>query len=232
MAMNNRLLRPRASGGFLPSTISGLEIWLDASKASSVTLNGSNVSEWRDRRASSSAKVAQTVAAQQPTWSAASRNALGGVNFPAGTNLTTAIAGYSFSFAQPTTYFMVFQAPTTDASWAPFDGDNSRQHVFGNAGTEMRMFAGSAPVIATLALSQWYIAVLTFNGASSTHRISTKTASTTDAGSSSIDALRLGSGAGLRGDMNEFGMFSKVLSDAESGSIIDYLANKWAITLS
>ena len=39
MAMSPRLLRPRASG-FNPRSIPGLAVWLDASKASSVTLDG------------------------------------------------------------------------------------------------------------------------------------------------------------------------------------------------
>jgi hypothetical protein len=47
MAMNNRTLRPRASG-FNPKSIAGLQLWLDAADASSLTV-GTGVSEWRDK---------------------------------------------------------------------------------------------------------------------------------------------------------------------------------------
>jgi hypothetical protein len=46
-AMSPRLLRPVASG-FNPKTIAGLAVWLDASADSSLTFNGTTVSEWRD----------------------------------------------------------------------------------------------------------------------------------------------------------------------------------------
>lgn len=48
MAMSPRLLRPRATG-FNPKSISGLALWLDATDSSTLTLNGSAVSEWRDK---------------------------------------------------------------------------------------------------------------------------------------------------------------------------------------
>lgn len=48
MGMNPKLLRPRSTG-FNPKSISGLALWLDASDLSTITLNGSNVSEWRDK---------------------------------------------------------------------------------------------------------------------------------------------------------------------------------------
>ena len=35
--------------GFSPSDIGGLSLWLDAADESTLTLSGSNVSEWRDK---------------------------------------------------------------------------------------------------------------------------------------------------------------------------------------
>jgi len=64
MAMNNRLLRPRASG-FDPRTIPNLGMWLDASNDGSLTLNANTVSEWRDL-SGNGRHVAQDTAASQP----------------------------------------------------------------------------------------------------------------------------------------------------------------------
>lgn len=66
MPMNNRLLRPRASGGFNPKSIAGLAVWLDAADSTTITLNSGNVSEWRDK-SGNSRNYSQATAANQPT---------------------------------------------------------------------------------------------------------------------------------------------------------------------
>lgn len=64
MPMNPRLLRPMASG-FNPRSIAGLQLWLDGSDSSTLTLNGSTVSEWRDK-SGNNRHFAQATAANQP----------------------------------------------------------------------------------------------------------------------------------------------------------------------
>ena len=226
MPMNPRLLRP-LSTGFDPRRISGLELWLDGSDSSTITLNSTTVSEWRDKSGKSNT-FTQAVALNQPTFVASSKNGRSAINFP---NVAQMNGPAGFSFAQPTTWFIAFQAPTSSGQWALFDGNTSRQHVFGNASTEMRMFAGSAPVIATITQSTWYLAVLVYNGTSSTHRVSTLTASTVNAGANAITAPRIGANAGLRGDLGEIGVFSKALSDTEATAVMRYLSKKWAVTI-
>jgi hypothetical protein len=55
-----------------PSMIS-TALWLDAADASTVTLNGSTVSQWNDK-SGNSRHVSQATAAQQPTWNATGLN--------------------------------------------------------------------------------------------------------------------------------------------------------------
>lgn len=74
MPMSPRLLRPRAAGGFDPRVISGLGVWYDASAASSITLNGSNVSQWNDL-SGNNRHLTQATAIQQPGYQ---ENAVGG----------------------------------------------------------------------------------------------------------------------------------------------------------
>lgn len=64
MAMSAKLLRPRATG-FNPKSISGLVAWFDADDASTFTLNGTAVSEWRDKSGNGYA-VSQGTANNQP----------------------------------------------------------------------------------------------------------------------------------------------------------------------
>ena len=65
MPMNNRLLRPRASG-FNPKSIAGLFAWWDATDSSTYTLS-TGVSSWRDKVAGTAAT--QDVGANQPLLS-------------------------------------------------------------------------------------------------------------------------------------------------------------------
>lgn len=226
MAMNPRLLRP-LSTGFSPKQISGLQLWLDGSDSSTITLNSTTVSEWRDKSGKGNT-FTQATALNQPTFVASAKNGRSAINFP---NVAQMNGPSGFSFAQPTTWFIAFQSPTSSGSWALFDGNTTRQHVFGNAATEMRMFAGSSPVVATLTSSTWYVVLLIYNGTSSTHRISTLTASTVNAGTNAIAWPRIGANSSIRGDLGEIGMFSKALSDTEATAVMRYLSKKWAVTI-
>lgn len=78
MPMNPRLLRP-AQTGFSPRSISGLELWLNAADSSSLTLNGSTVSQWNDL-SGKGRNATQSTAASQPSATATlnGRPAVGG----------------------------------------------------------------------------------------------------------------------------------------------------------
>jgi hypothetical protein len=57
-----------------PAQLSGLALWLDAADASTITLNGSTVSQWNDK-SGNNRNASQTIAANQPTRTL---NGLGG----------------------------------------------------------------------------------------------------------------------------------------------------------
>ena len=64
MPMNNRLLRPRATG-FNPASISGIANWWDANDAATVTLNSGAVEAWTSKAGLKSAAT-QTTANNRP----------------------------------------------------------------------------------------------------------------------------------------------------------------------
>jgi hypothetical protein len=70
--MSPRTLRPRASG-FDPRSISGLKIWLDAANTSSMTFNGSTVSQVNDL-SGNGFHATQGTANNQPTYQATGFN--------------------------------------------------------------------------------------------------------------------------------------------------------------
>lgn len=61
MPMNQRLLRPLQTG-FNPNSITGLQLWLDASDSSTIS---AGVSEWRDK-SSTRSKWTQNTVSEQP----------------------------------------------------------------------------------------------------------------------------------------------------------------------
>lgn len=98
MAMNPRLLRPTPTG-FDPRRISGIYAWYDASAASSITLNGTNVSEWRDL-SGGGRHVSNGTAATQPAYTLAGQNGRNCLTFtnPGGGKRLTAAAASDWAF--------------------------------------------------------------------------------------------------------------------------------------
>ena len=132
MPMSPRLLRPR-QGGFSPRSISGLVAWFDADDASTFTLSGTSVSEWRDKSGNGYA-VSQSVGNNQPARTGTLRGRacvdFDGSNdylFSDGTNLAAAyngdksvmvfIVGEMHSAAERTTNDL--------GSWASFGSSGS-----------------------------------------------------------------------------------------------------------
>ena len=99
MPMNSRLLRPRASG-FNPKSIAGLQLWLDAADASSLTID-TGVSEWRDKSGRGK-HFAQATGNNQPSATARTIGGRVALSFD-GTN-----DGLSCSEAIPNTRPMTF----------------------------------------------------------------------------------------------------------------------------
>jgi len=99
MAMSPRLLRPRATG-FTPRNIAGLVQWYDAADQSTMTLNGTTVSEWRSKVGG--VAVSQGTAAAQPTLTQNYYNGRSALTFDGGdflSNPTLPIQTDGFSAA-------------------------------------------------------------------------------------------------------------------------------------
>jgi hypothetical protein len=109
MPMNPRLLRPRASG-FNPRSIPGLKVWLNAANSSSMTFNGSTVSQVNDL-SGNGFHATQGIANNQPTYQATGFNGRPTLFFDTNDSVTSSatVADY---FLTPTTNptFVVFMA--------------------------------------------------------------------------------------------------------------------------
>jgi hypothetical protein len=103
--MNPRLLRPLS--GFSPRQFAGLQLWLDGSNQSTVTLNGTTVSEWRSKVGGIA--LTQGTAAAQPTLTANYVNGRSALTFDGGDFLYAASAALAIA---PSTSFLVIDETT------------------------------------------------------------------------------------------------------------------------
>jgi hypothetical protein len=74
--MSPRLLRPRAAGGFNPKTVGTLAVWLNPADTSTLTYNGSTISQINDASGKGRHFVQSTAASQPGTTTVNGRNAL------------------------------------------------------------------------------------------------------------------------------------------------------------
>lgn len=93
------------ASGFDPRSIAGLEFWLDAEDISTLTLNDTTVSQWRDK-SGNNRHVSQATASRQPTYSQSGNNGRASVEFRSAD--TTWLDGSSWRLVEQTA-FMVWQ---------------------------------------------------------------------------------------------------------------------------
>jgi hypothetical protein len=82
---------------FLPSSLSGLQLWLDGADEATKTLNGSNVSAWLDK-SGNNRNATQGAAATQPL-NVSGGAPVAGVDFVDGTNVLALASALSFGTA-------------------------------------------------------------------------------------------------------------------------------------
>lgn len=102
-------------GVFTPNSIAGIKLWLDGADTSSITLNGSNVAEWRDKSGNNT-HATQFTAASQPAFISSGLNSRGVVEFDANEALTWVSSTATFNYlhnATGGTIAMVLQPDST-----------------------------------------------------------------------------------------------------------------------
>lgn len=238
MAMNPKLLRPRASG-FNPKSIAGLQLWLDAADSSTIT-TGTGVSEWRDKSATGS-KWAQTTGNNQPATGTQTLNGKNVIVFDGSNDSLSAVTPLSTSMplsffivqriATKTSFGMTYTTSTTSDAW------NIRQN--GSTGG-LEIVAGNHVVITLYSedrtgiddILSWVVpssgnSVLRRNGTQLTLFGPTRKPVLT--GTHYLG--RRSDGYYFNGWIAEVIAYSTELSVSQRSSVEKYLAKKWGITL-
>jgi hypothetical protein len=115
-AMSPRLLRPRASFGWTPAQLPNLQLWLDAADDSTITLNGSSVSQWDDKSGNGRHFSQTTDATWQPAYVTPGINGRGSLSFD-GINDRIFRANEAWAYNYPVALFVVFRATAFTAAY-------------------------------------------------------------------------------------------------------------------
>lgn len=232
MPRPRRFLLSNQSRAFVPTDISGLALWLDASDAASLTLDGSNnVSQWSDK-SGNARNVTQSNFFRRPSYTAASQiNGVNVVKFDGTDDLLTA---YFTSIPQPATVFVVARFGSLTGFRVLYDSLSTNPHGMYTSGTVLVLEAGSSLNIngGTVTVNASLLASGVYNSTSSILRLNRTQIASGNAGAFaltngiSFGANRNGS-APFQGDIAEFAYYSRVLTAGEITQVEDYLKNKW-----
>lgn len=240
MGMNNRLLRPR--NAFTPKSIAGLAAWYDASNASSITLNGTTVSQWNDLSGNARHQL-QATAASQPNYSATGLNGRGTIS----TTGSQWMQADAFASSAAATVLLVWQINSNSGVPYVFQrGSVNDVHSFisngGTANNQMaaRRGSGNEGRVAVAELGNsgiWRIATLVFtttlsrifNGnTQGTDNTATVSAPT---GNKVLFLFGLNSATLYASGLAEMCYYDRELNATQQQSVRDYLSRKWNVTL-
>lgn len=232
MGMNNRLLRPRASG-FNPRSISGLLVWLDAADGSYNATTGT----WTDK-SGNNRNFTQSDVNNRPIISATLQNGKTLVEFD-GTNDQLLASGNWLQIANCTLFAAVQRlGGTFGGIIASSTADNSPGILvdssnivirgysnisFGAAGSAsaFQIFSGTVTDGATVAYS---------NGTQSDSDVAGGTLGTLST-TTAIGTYRQSAANFLNGRIGEIIAYNRVLTTAERQSVQRYLGSKFGVTI-
>ena len=228
-------LRDRGGNGlFLPTSISGLKLWLDASDASTITQSGGSVSQWNDKSGNAN-HATQATGANQPLTGTDTVNGKNAITFN-GTSafmmLTNAISSGN------KTIFFVMRGDSTAStvtligSDAP-SGTNTTGYLYltqsGSANTEYYRGFSSLSTYKNGTLQAY-----TTRGGAFTGLYNDTANIVTSVGVASISVFKYICGGAFSYYHKGLGLeviaYDSILSTTQLNKVGQYLSSKWGIT--
>jgi hypothetical protein len=243
-------------GGFNPTSISGLDLWLDAADANTlfdatsggnlVSTNGSAVKRWEDK---SGNNTHATEATNAPILAVGEKNGLNALNFATNKSITCSFS--SKTFTSQTVFLVLKYSTSADAFARAFTQSITNDNDFNITGhhiptirnttaNEIGTFTeGGIRSVVSTSNNIWYIARTRHTGSAVTMKLnSTEGASFPNTLNRSLTIYRIGSGyvapigasaAFWNSLISEVIVYDKSLTDSESDLVTNYLNSKWAV---
>lgn len=237
----NSIIKPvvigEASTPFLPTDISNILSWVDASDTATISISGSTFT-WNDKTVNNN-DWTQTTLSRHPATGTRTINSLNVLDFVGGTSkyLDSSAGITAITQADNNTFVMLFAVDESPpAAQQGILGSNNEQYFIYARPTEFigRQNGASGVVLSDAPTNVTYIAVLRRNGATVDFTISRSGSSLTgssDASDTESTALYLGTVRPFFGFFNgaiaEVIAYTKTLSNTEVNNLCNYLATKW-----
>lgn len=214
-----------------PTDIAGLELWLDASDSTTITLDGSNnVEEWDDK-SGNGRNVLNANVLERPGYELAAVNGLNVVRFDGANDR---LIGTFSDLTQPSTVFIVFKVTSVATAFQViFDSRITLPHDIYLATSSLVLEASVSSITGgTLTANQQTLLTGRFNGASSFIRKDKTQVASGNAGTNVLTGgITLGTNrageAPLGGDICEFIYYAAQLTSDEIDDVESYLSAKW-----
>jgi hypothetical protein len=240
-----------SSSVLLPPVTSNLYSFYDASVTSSMTISGSNVTQWRD--ISGNGVNLESLTASQPTYSSTGFNSKPGISFN-GTNQGFSTIASNISFSSPgLTVFMIGKFETTTVGILAehtVDANSGSFYLNAGSGNSIRYVNGQTSsslnaidVKNTWASDQELGSIsYRYDGTNAGHKIRkngttfsterTDAQGTGDPGFASTTGKiyymsRANTGIFAKGSVAEIIVYKRALSDSEITQLENYAYNKW-----
>lgn len=239
-----------ASGS--PSDITGLELWLDAQDAGTITVTGSGVSSWTDKSGNSN-DVGQATDADRPTQSTV--NGKNGITFAASDLLELASASVTGLDGPDITVYVVYSKEFTETdNWPGMVSRSNTAWTSGwriaassAAGTTIRASVGAYTTNFVDDLGSpasggdaWKVCHMEFENTAPLLEmfLNNTTQGTDTTGSIVTTGLDLVVGNGdntgsyaFVGDIGEVIVYNKILTAEEKTTLHSYLQTQWGVTM-
>lgn len=236
MPMNNRLMRPMASG-FNPRRLASLGAWYDASDSASVT-QSSGVSSWADK-SGNARNLLQNSVNSRPAYNSLTLNGLPVITFDGSNDfLQTA----STTLNAPHTLLLVarFENAYTSGTQQLTDGVNGSTLYIARSAASAVTFGTNVGNNANLSSwTTWAVYAMAVNtgaGNANFYQNGSMIANGSGGSNGTAGGITLGryGSAGIQyanASFAEFIHYSRILGASELSTVTRYLGRKWAITV-
>lgn len=251
--MNNRLMRPRAKGGFDPKSITGLIMWLDASDSSTITpasqplADTGAITTWSDKSGLGQSMV-QNNAVNRPTYLASGIGGKPAISFTR-TGSQFMAGTFSHALTQCSMFFVGSVGNQNDRMVSLVTAGNVGDFV-GAAQFVPLLASSTTNVVAningnvnqvgrTITNDTPFISHMSNNGTTLSHRVNNGTAATASQALNGTYGTMVfcsvfsnSYNSGFTGRMAEILFYNRQVSDSENAAIIAYLSKKYGIAVS
>jgi hypothetical protein len=223
---------------FVPTQISGCQLWMDAADSTTITRSGVNVTQWNDKANNYSGS-----ATNNPQYNSSPINGLPTIHFDGASNRYVLISANNYNYSFMTYFIVIRWVSGTTGGFMGTDtpGNYGRALAVSSSNVQLLLYSQFYTTTVALTANQPCILSAYFNGTTNFTVILNGTptvfavgqgAGNTNTNGFNIGVFNPGNSGNHSFDMGEGIVYNSILSDAQRQQVEGYLAWKWGLTAS